>query len=129
MAKLEGYKKIAVVTFGKNYPYYFAIFDDGNEYKAGDFVVFSGNSTPARIDEIITKEEADARSSKSIIAEVIGKVDISAYEKRLEKRKEKEKLKKEMKKRKKEIQERIDDEYYASVDESYAALLKQYKSL
>ena len=129
MAKLEGFSKVAVIKFGGNYPYHFAIYDDGTDYKVGDYVVLSGNSLNARIDEIISVEEAAKRSSKNITAEVIGRIDVSAYEKRVEQRKEKEKLKKEMDKRKKEIQKKLDDEYYASKDETYAEMLRQYESL
>ena len=39
------------------------------------------------------------------------------------------KLKKELDKRKKEIQKKLDDEYYASKDETYAEMLRQYESL
>lgn len=69
------------------------------------------------------------RHNKNITAEVICKIDTSAYDKRVEQRKYKESLKKEMDKRKKEIQKKLDDEYYASKDETYAKMLKQYESL
>lgn len=129
MAKLEGFSKVAVIKFGGNYPYHFAIYDDGTDYQVGDYVVVSANSPNSKIDEIISVEEAAKRSSKNITAEVIGKVDVSAYEKRVEQRKEKEKLKKELDKRKKEIQKKLDDEYYVSKDETYAEMLRQYESL
>ena len=110
MAKLEGYSKVAVVKYGCS-TYFFAIYDDGNNYKAGDMCLFSGMSAPAKLEDVISVEEAKEKLSKGITAEVIGKVDISAYEKRVEKRKEKEQLKKELDKRKKEIQQKLDDEY------------------
>ena len=129
MAKLEGFSKVAVIKFGGNYPYHFAIYDDGTDYQVGDYVVVSANSPNAKIDEIISVEEAAKRSNKNITAEVIAKFDKSAYDKRVEQRKEKEKLKKELDKRKKEIQKKLDDEYYASKDETYAEMLRQYESL
>ena len=129
MAKLEGFSKVAVIKFGGNYPYHFAIYDDGMDYQVGDMVAFSNGSTPQRIKEIISISEANSRFSKNITAEVIGKVDTTAYDKRVEQRKEKEKLKKELDKRKKEIQARLDDEYYASKDETYAEMLRQYENL
>lgn len=92
-------------------------------------VVCSNGSTPAKIKEIIDVNEATARFNKNITAEIIGRVDTTAYDKRVEQRKEKEKLKKEMDKRKKEIQKKLDDEYYASKDETYAEMLRQYESL
>lgn len=129
MAKLEGFSKVAVIKFGGNYPYHFAIYDDGVDYQKGDMVVLTGSSTPAKIDEIISAEEANIRSNKNITAEIIGRVDTTAYDKRVEQRKEKEKLKEEMDKRKKELQKKLDDEYYASKDETYAEMLRQYESL
>ena len=129
MVKLEGFSKVAVVNFGGYTDYHFAIYDDGVDYQVGDMVAFSNGSTPRRIKEIISISEANIRFSKNITAEVIGKVDTTAYDKRVEQRKEKEKLKKELDKRKKEIQKKLDDEYYASKDETYAELLRQYESL
>ncbi len=128
MAKLEGYSKVAVIKYGC-VSYHFAIYEDGTNYEPGDMVVVSGNSASGEIEEIISAEEAANRFKKNITAEVICKVDTSAYVKRLEKRKNKEKLKKEMDKRKKEIQQRLDDEYYASKDPQYAEMLKEYEEL
>ena len=85
--------------------------------------------TKEDIKEIVDLEEATKRFSKNITAEIIGRVDTTAYDKRVEQRKEKEKLKKELDKRKKEIQKKLDDEYYASKDETYAEMLRQYESL
>lgn len=128
MTKLEGYSQVAVIKRGCC-SYHFAIYDDGNDYQVGDMVVFSGESTPAKINEILTLEEAAERCKKNITAEVIGKVDISAYEERVEQRKKKEQLKKKLDKRKKEIQKKLDDEYYASKDLAYAELLDRYNKL
>lgn len=129
MAKLEGFSKVAVVKWGYRMQYHFAIYDDGNDYKIGDMVALSDNNPNAKINEIISVEEARERYKKDITAEVIGKVDVSAYEKRVAQRKKKEELKKELDKRKKEIQKKLDDEYYASKDNLYAEMLKRYESL
>lgn len=128
MAKLEGYTKVAVVKYGCC-QYHFAIYDDGFDYNVGDMVVLSNGSNPTVINEIISVEEAERRFGKNITAEVIGKVDTSAYDKRVKQRKEKEKLKKQLDKLKKEIQKKLDNEYYASKDESFAELLREYESL
>ena len=128
MAKVEGFLKVAVIKYGCH-PYHFAIYDDGNNYEVGDMVALSNNCPPTKITEIISVEEAQNRFGKNITAEIIGKFDTSAYEKRVEQRKEKEKLKKELDKRKKEIQKKLDDEYYASKDETYAEMLRQYENL
>ena len=80
MAKLEGYKAVAVTKegrYGKKYSY--AIYDDGEVYKAGDKIVVSGsNKDILTIEEILTPEECNI----NITAEVICKVDTSAYDKR-----------------------------------------------
>lgn len=80
MAKLEGYKAIAVTKegyYGKKY--FYAIYDDGKVYVAGDKIVVSGaNNGVLTIEEIITPDECN----RNITAEVICKVDTSAYDKR-----------------------------------------------
>lgn len=130
MAKLEGFSKVAVINYGGySGDYYFAIYDDGIDYQVGDLVALSNNFTATKIKEIINLEEAIKRFSKNITAEIIGRVDTTAYDKRVKQREEKEKLKKEMDKRKKEIQKKLDDEYFASKDETYAEMLRQYESL
>lgn len=129
MAKLEGYSRVVVINYERSTtPYYFAIYEDENNYKIGDVAVLSSGSF-GRIVDIISSKSASEKFTKNIISEVIGKVDISAYEKRIEQRKQKEQLKKELDKRKKEIQKKLDDEYYASKDETYAEMLRQYESL
>lgn len=130
MAKLEGFSKVAVVNYGGYSDYHYAVYEDGTDYQVGDTVVTSTNGyAVAKIKEIISLEEATKKFNKDITAEIIGRVDTTAYDKRVEQRKEKEKLKKEMDKRKKELQKKLDDEYYASKDESYAEMLRKYESL
>ena len=90
-------------------------------------VALSNNNPNAKIDEIISVEESRERYKRCITEEVIGKIDISAYEKSLAQRKEKAELKKELDKRKKEIREKLDDEYYASKEDVYAKMLKRYE--
>ena len=130
MTKLEGFSKVAVFKLGEyGTPYPFAIYDDGNNYDVGDIVALSNGTKNSKISEVISVEEARERYKKDITAEVIGKIDISAYEKRVAQRKEKEELKKELDKRKKEIQKKLDDQYYAEKDDVYAEMLKRYESL
>lgn len=128
MAMLEGFSKVAVIKYGQ-LPYHFAIYDDGNDYQVGEMVMLSGISNPGRIDEIISVEEAQNRFKKDITAEVIGKIDMTAYDKRVFQRKERERLKKGMEKRKKEVQAMLEDDFFASKDGAYAELLKQYRNL
>lgn len=134
MAKLEGYKAVAVTKEGyyeKKYSY--AIYSDGETYKAGDKIVVSGaNKGVLTIEGILTPEECNA----SITAEVICKVDTSAYDKRVEERKEKAERKKEADKIKKQMDKMITEmdqtkryEMYASDNPELAEKLKAYKEL
>ena len=134
MAKLEGYKAVAVTKegcYGKKYSY--AIYDDGKVYVAGDKIVVSGsNKDILTIEAILTPEECN----KNITAEVICKVDTSAYDKRVEERKEKAERKKEADKIKKQMDKMITEmdqtkryEMYASDNPELAEKLKAYKEL
>ena len=72
MPKLTGYKEVAVIEIaGKDY--HFAIYDDGQNYSAGDMVIVSGAArTDIReIKEIISIEAAETRCAKGITAEII----------------------------------------------------------
>lgn len=140
MAKLEGYYAVAVTEEGLGYNkrnYYYAIFDDGNIYKVGDQVIVSGsNNDVLEIKDIITLEEAKEKGRKDITAEVICKVDTSAYDKRVEERKEKAERKKEADKIKKQMDKMITEmdqtkryEMYASNNPELAEKLKAYKEL
>lgn len=128
MEKPEGFRKVAVICYGER-KFYFAVYEDGEDYRPGDFVVLSGKSAPAKIEEIISTEEAAERYQGDICAEVIGKVDISAYENRVKQRKRKAELKQAMGKRKKEIVKTLDNQFYAYQDEKYAEMLEEYLSI
>lgn len=134
MAKLEGYKAVAVTKegcYGKKYSY--AIYSDGETYKVGDKIVVSGaNKDILTIEEILTPEECNV----NITAEVICKVDTLAYDKRVEERKEKAERKKEADKIKKQMDKMITEmdqtkryEMYASDNPELAEKLKAYKEL
>ena len=134
MAKLEGYKAVAVTKegcYGKKYSY--AIYSDGETYKVGDKIVVSGaNKDILTIEEILTPEECNV----NITAEIICKVDTSAYDKRVEERKKKEERKKEADKIKKQMDKMITEmdqtkryEMYASDNPELAEKLKAYKEL
>lgn len=134
MAKLEGYYAVAGTKegyYGKKY--FYAIYDDGKTYKAGDKIVVSGaNNGVLTIEEIITPDECN----RNITAEVICKVDTSAYDKRVEERKEKAERKKEADKIKKQMDKMITEmdqtkryEMYASDNPELAEKLKAYKEL
>lgn len=134
MAKLEGYYAVAGTKegcYGKKY--FYAIYDDGETYKAGDKIVVSGaNKDILTIEEILTPDECNT----NITAEVICKVDTSVYDKRVEERKEKAERKKEADKIKKQMDKMITEmdqtkryEMYASNNPELAEKLKAYKEL
>ena len=134
MAKLEGYKAVAVTKEGcYGNKYYYAIYSDGEIYKVGDKIVVSGaNKDILTIEEILTPEECN----RNITAEVICKVDTSAYDKRVEERKEKAERKKEADKIKKQMDKMITEmdqtkryEMYANDNPELAEKLKVYKEL
>lgn len=128
--KLTGYKKVAVIrTDGGINDYHFAIYDDGVDYCPGDKVMVSGNDRIQTIKEVITAEEAKERFGGDIIAEVIGRIDTAAYDKRVEKRKEAKRIKEEMDKKVKEMDELLKYEMYAKQSPEFLALLDQYKEL
>ena len=134
MAKLEGYYAVAETKegcYGKKY--FYAIYDDGETYKAGDKIVVSeANKDILTIEEILTPDECNT----NITAEVICKVDTSAYDKRVDERKEKAERKKEADKIKKQMDKMITEmdqtkryEIYASDNHELAEKLKAYKEL
>lgn len=142
MAKLEGYKAVAVTEEGTGYygmtkDYHYAIFNDGNTYAIGDNILVSGvNKNVLTIKNIITPEEAKEKGIKDITAEVICKVDTSSYDKRVKERKEKAERNKEADKIKKQMDKmisRMDQikryEMYASDNPELAEKLKAYKEL
>lgn len=137
MAKLEGYKAVAVTEegcYGKKY--FYAIYDDGETYKAGDKIVVSGaNNGVLTIEKILTPDECNINII-NITAEVICKVDTSTYDIRVEERKEKAERKKEADKIKKQMDKMIAEmdqtrryEMYASNNPELAEKLKAYKEL
>lgn len=134
MAKLEGYKAVAVTKEGcYEKKYFYAVYDDGKVYVAGDKIVVSGaNKGILTIEAILTPEECD----KNITAEVICKVDTLAYDKRVEERKEKAERKKEADKIKKQMDKMIAEmdqtkryEMYSKNNPELAEKLKAYKEL
>lgn len=126
MAALKGYYAVAETKQGYGNKYYYAIYNDGNTYRTGDMVIVSGACKDVlEIKNILCPKEV----SKNITAEVICKVDTSAYEDRVLKRKKAEKLKKEMDKMIKEMDESKKYEMYAEENPELAEIFNEYKSL
>ena len=133
MAKLTGYYAVAVTEEGDGCckkDYYYAIFNDGNSYKTGDQILVNGcNKGILTIKELLTVPEAEVRCAKNITAEVISRVDTSAYDQRVENRKKAEKIKKDMDAVIKQMDATKKYEMYAAENPELAALLDQYKKL
>lgn len=142
MAKLEGYYAVAVTEEGTGYygvtkDYHYAIFSDGNTYTIGDRVLVSGiNKNILTIKDIITTDKAKEKCKKDITAEIICKVDTSAYDKRIEERRENAKRKKEADKIKKQMDKMVNEmdktaiyEMYAKINPELMAKLEAYKEL
>lgn len=130
MAKLSGFDKVAVITMGcYNKDYYYALYDEN--IVAGDTVLVSGVATGSYyiVKEVITLEEAYKRTNKDITAEVIAKIDVTAYEKRVTDRIEKEKIKKRMNTIIKQMDETKKYEAYAMDNPELAELLEKFKGL
>lgn len=132
MAKLTGYYAVAVIEEGtyskKNY--YYAIFNDGNTYKAGDQVLVSGcDKGILTIKEILTVPEAEVRGAKNITAEIICRVNTSVYDQRVENRKKAEKIKKDMEAVIRQMDTTKKYEMYAAENPELAVLLDQYREL
>lgn len=125
MTVLKSYYAVAETKQGSGH-YYYAIYDDGNTYKVGDKVIVSGRCRDIlEITDILAPEKI----TTNVYAEVICKVDTTAYNKRIENRKKADKLKKEMDKMIKAMDESKKYEMYAEESPELAEMLNEYKSL
>lgn len=90
---LTGFKRVAIIDFGGyNNRYAYALYDDTVE--VGDEVIVTGKAERQllTVTEIINATDTDV----NITAEVITKIDKTAYNKRVENRKRKAELKRQM---------------------------------
>lgn len=126
--KLTGFNKVAVIEMEYG-TYYFALYD--KKIEAGDTVLVSGAAQNKlhTVSEVISVEDARSRYSKEITAEVICKVDMTDYEKRVADRKEAEKFKNEMNRVIKQMDEVNKYEVYAQNNPALAEMLCRYKEL
>lgn len=139
VTKLKRYYAVAAIK-QRNYnkTNYYRIYNDGNVYKEGDKVIVSGGcpETYCTINEILTIDEAKERFKGDITAEIICKIDTSAYDKRVEERNKVEKRKKEAAKIKKQMDKMVNEmdktaiyEMYAKINPELMAKLEAYKEL
>jgi len=127
MEKLTGYNKVAVVKMS-GVDYHYALYDESIE--AGDSVLISGAcERVVVVDEVISVEEARARFSKNITAEVKCKVDLSAYNQRVENRVKAAELRKKMDQKIAEMDEMNKYVVYADRNPELAKMLAEYRDL
>ncbi len=130
MPKLTGYKEVAVIEIaGKDY--HFAIYDDGQNYSVGDTVIVSGAARTGirEIKEIISIEAAETRCAKGITAEIISRVDLLDYRKRVEYRRAEAKLKNEINKAVSKVDRETKLKLFSENLPEIKILLDKYKEL
>ena len=131
---LIGYKKVAVCEFPGivNHQYYFALYDyEAKSVMVGDEIAVSGGRTTdvPVIVEIISIDEAVERCNKPIISEVICRIDTSGYRERMDARNKKRTLRAKLDNKKRELMKTTDDEFFANMDEEFAAMLHEYNGI
>lgn len=127
--KLSGYNKVAAIEYC-NKDYYYALYD--NDVEIGDNVLVTGqlvNKQDLTVKDIITLDKAREVFNGSICEEVKCKVDLSAYNRRIECRKEAEKLREKMDEEIKKMDELNKYEMYADRNPVLREMLEQLKSL
>ena len=125
--KLTDYNKLAIINIGcKNY--YYALYDDN--IQVNDLVIVTGVAagTVHKVLDITEVSKADI-DQLDIISEVIGKVDTTAYDKRVEVRKRKSELKATLDKKIAELDEMDKYARYAKLSPEFAELFEQLKAL
>lgn len=122
--ELEGFEKVANVDIdGKIYSY--ALYDDNIE--EGDCVAVTGMAE-GHIFNVVSVVPAEV-VSVPITEEVVGKLNLAAYNERCDKRAKQEELRKKLNERRKKIEAGELDDMYAAKDLVYAELLGQMRSL
>ena len=129
MSKLTGYKKVAGIKLGGG-TYYYALYDE--DVVVGDSVLVSGTFKEVGVvDEILTVDAANAKLSlsKPISSEVKCKVDLSAYETRVQNRAKAEELRKKMDEKIAEMDELNKYVLYAERNPELANMLAEFREL
>ena len=123
------YDRVAFVTIdGSVKEYSYALYDEpDNRIQPTDYVLVSGKAQGKLcfITKIVPKEEV----KNKVTEEVICKIDLSAYRQRQDIKRKKQKLLAKMKAKRRELEARKLDEMYASIDEDYAKMLDELKSI
>jgi hypothetical protein len=127
--KLTGFNKVAVIEYNNTLDLHYALYDE--DIKVGDYVLVTGklSSQIKKIKDIITLDQARERYKDDIIEEVKCKVDLSAYNKRVNNRIKAAELRIEMDKKIAEMDEMNKYTVYAERNPELAEMLKQYQAL
>lgn len=116
MLKQTGYKRVAAIK-GTRIPHlYYALYDD--DIISGDRVLVSGCNIGKilEVDHILLAEQLGMFYNKDLTEEVICKIDISAYNKRITLRAAEEEKRNKLKDLEKQMNE-VSDEFYSLVSE------------
>lgn len=127
--KLTGFTKVAVINIC-NKDYYYALYD--NDIKADDNVLVTGRQANQilTVKDVVTLEEcANKFDVNKICAEVICKVDLSAYNTRLDNRKKAVELRKKMDAQIAAMDEMNKYVLYAERNPELAKMLEEYREL
>lgn len=123
------YDRVAFVTVDDSMQEYaYALYDEpNNRIHPTDYVLVSGKAQGkfCFVTKILPKEEV----KNKVTEEVICKVDLSAYIQRQDIKRKKQKLLAKMKAKRRELEAMKLDEMYASIDEDYAKMLDELKSI
>lgn len=127
----KGKFRVATVKFldHESYEVNYRIYDDGFEYKEGDYVVVSPAHHKWTVAQIKLIFDYDASAPADENREVICPVDISKFTERSQKAKEIIKLKQEMDKKVKELQGVALYELMAEKSPELKTMLDEYKNL
>lgn len=125
---IEDYPLVARVDVcGREYSY--ALFDKNAE--VGNMVLVSGRCSNMLLEivEIVDVEDVAEKDLDYITECVIGIVNTSAYDKRVEEAERISELRRQMDARKRDIERRKNDDYYAEIDPEYKKMLEEFRKL
>lgn len=127
--KLTGFNKVAVINISNN-DYYYALYD--NDIKTDDNVLVTGRQIDhiLTVKDILTLEECSEKFNiNKICEEIMCKVDLSAYNTRLDNRKKAVELKKKMDAKIAAMDEMNKYVMYAERNPELAKMLEEYREL
>ena len=125
---MEGMKSVALVVFeneqGTSKAYEYACFEE--TIAIGDTVVCKSKHHGLGIGKV---HDVKLKTDNKLVREIVCKIDMSAYEKRVRDRERKAELKQQMDERVKQLQTTAIYEMLSKEDDVLSELLKEYKGL